>query len=868
MTEVPKDADAVVIGAGIVGCSLIYHLAFEKGWRNLVIIDKGQIPTDIGSTGHASDFIFNTGVNEYTLWSTHYSREFFGSLGNFERPGGLELAEKDDFARVEELKRKKTGDQAFGTGEMRIVSAKEAAEIHPYLDSSALECGLYDPNAGLVVPRSVQVAGNLVQKAEEAGAVQKFPGTPVTNIEIEDGRVRGVHTPKGFIRTPVVASAMGMWGPLLDDIAGVEVPLMPIEHPLLFFGPVEELKGPEHKGKYIVYPLLRVQSAAAYARDTGAFAPGGEHGMFELGYYEMHKPRLVHADNIAEEPEGRFSPSMHKIYRPEQGEDAGSMEEAALNTAEPAIEAISNVFPGFLNLGLNAKGSFNGLLSVTPDGGSLLGEFPNVHGLWSFHAVWIKEGPGVGKVGADLINGDTPPVDIHGADINRFYPVNKKPENVEGRSYEIAQKIYGVVHDREPFESGREQRYSPMYAREKEFGGFFLEAAGWERAHAYKYNEDLLNRYRHLIPERENEWDARHFSEISNAEHLEMSRDVGMVNLTHFAIYDITGPDAEALLEYLSVARVGGEKVPPGKAVYTNFLTREGGILADLTITRLSEKGYRVVCGGDTGHRDLQWISKMRDDFGFNADIEDKTHQLATIGFWGPNAQEVMGRFVEDPDQLSKGNLPFLYSKHINIGKVPAWFLNISYVRERGWEIYLPFDDSALEVWDTLLNAGVRPIGIETYALSRRVENSLRLQDVELKTHYNLYEAGLARPKVKENDFWGKAAYLEQRKRFHQDALLCTLNVDNNVDGNGVPRYFVGHGPIKRPDTGEVLVDGQGRRSYFTTVAFGPSVGKQLMMAYIPFEYAHEGQTFMAEYFGEDFPVAIEKVGYKPVYNP
>src|SRR5699024_5731265 len=192
-------------------------------------------------------------------------------------------------------------------------------------------------------------------------------------------------------------------------------------------------------------------------------------------------------------------------------------------------------------------------------------------------------------------------------DIARFYPIQKTPDYIYSRCAETSQKIYDPpVHSREPYVTGRNLRRSPFYPREVELGAYFMDAAGWERAHGYAANETRLADYMAKVPERKNEWDNRHFWRVSNAEQLAMSDSVGMINLSHFAVYDISGADAESLLEYLSVAKVGANTAI-GKGVYTNFLTQDGGIFTDLTTIRLEQATWRVVCGGDTGHRDLVW---------------------------------------------------------------------------------------------------------------------------------------------------------------------------------------------------------------------------------------------------------------------
>ncbi|MGM0783467.1 MAG: GcvT family protein [Pseudomonadota bacterium] len=848
MAALPQQARAVIIGqGGIVGASVAHHL-IEQGWDDLVGLDKSSIPSDIGSTSHASDFCYMTSHDKMSCYTTTYSQRFYERMGHYQRIGGLEVARVGDDARLAELKRKVASGKAFGTN-VRMISAAEAAERFPLLDRNLIQGAMWDPDAGLVVPRSQQVAGELVERAVASGSLKAFADTPALSIDVRNGRIHGVETAKGYIATSVVIVTSGIWGPIPAAMGGAALPLMPVEHPLLFFGPFDTFAG---TGLEIGYPLLRDQGNSAYLRDTGD-PSSTEGGQLEWGYYEAHSPRLVPPQEILERHQARLSPSMRDLE---------------LDQVMDAFERAIELTPALGELGWDEKHSFNGLLSVTNDGGSLVGESPETRGLWFCEAVWVKDGPGMGKVLADWLTRGKPELDPHGIDIARFYPVQKTPDYVYGRCQEIARKIYDPpVHPREPFESGRNLRRSPFWPRERELGGHFMEAAGWERAHGYAANEPLLERYAERIPERHDEWDGRHFWRVSNAEHLALSDDVGMINLSHFAIYDVSGPDAEALLEYLSVAKVGGD-TPTGKGVYTHFLDEWGGVHGDLTIVRLGNDRYRVICGGDTGHRDLVWMTRMAEARGLEGlHVEDRTDSLATLGLWGPNARRTLQAVADAPEELDDERFPFATAREIRVRGLPVWAFRISYVGEQGWELYVPFS-YGLALWDLLHEQGVTPVGIETYANSRRLEKSLRLQNVDLLTEYNLYEAGLARPKVKAADFHGKAAYLAQRERDRQPAYLCTLVMEENRDAAGTPRFPVGHAPILDPASGDVLIDSVGRRSYVTSIAYGPSVERVIALGYLPEEHAQEGNALIMEYFSEHYPLRVAAVGYRPLYDP
>ena len=854
-SKFPSEAEVVIVGVGgIVGSMLAYWLA-ELGQKNIVGLEKSTIiPSDIASTAHASDFVYNTTHDKLGCWTTAYSRKFYEDNGFFLKKGGLEICRVGDDERWEELKRKVASGKAFGTN-VSLISAAEAVEKFPLLEEDSMIGAMWDPDAGLVVPRSQEVVNFAVESAKEKGALKTFTNTPATDFEIEDGKIIGVKTDKGTIKTNKVVIASGIWGPLMGDKAGVGVPLMPVEHPLLFFGPYEEIQDTE---EMLVYPLLRDQGNSAYVRDTGKF----HGGMLEWGYYEDKNPRLVDPEDIGNPDKTMLSDSMRYL----------ELEEIA----EPLEKAFETT-PILSELGWDEKSSFNGLLSVTADAGSLIGESPEVRGFWLCEAVWVKDGPGCARLCAEaMVNGKTQ-VDMHSFDISRFYPHQKEKEFVKTRAFENSQTIYTpAVHPREPYITQREMFVSPFYEREKELGGHFEnEVAGWERALAYISNREKLDKYIKEVPLRENEWDARHVPyDVANAEHLAMSDSVGMINLSHFPIMDIKGPDAERMLEYLSVAKVGGN-TPEGTVIYTNFLDEDGGVHADLTISRLGNDSYRVVTGGADGNRDWVTLRNYRDDNGLNADINIRTHDIATLGLWGPKAVEALGNFI-DPNEIDIKNFPFVSAKNLILNlsggkKVHVWAVRISYVGESGWEIYFNNNkDDGLALYDSLLEVGVVPVGIETYANSRRLEKSFRLQGADLETEYTAIEAAIQRPLVKEADFHGKAAHLAQREE-DPCAILCTMTLDD-LNVSGKTRYPVGISPIIDPATGEVPIDSKGRRAYTTGMSYCPSLKKFVVMGYLPKEIAIQGKSLLIEYFNEDgdglYPITVQIVGKGSLYDP
>ncbi|MEO9529453.1 MAG: FAD-dependent oxidoreductase, partial [Roseibium sp.] len=789
---------------------------------------------------------YTTSHDYLSVWTTQYSIDFFERMGHYARVGGLEVARTGDDAWMEEIKRKVTSGKAFGTN-VRLVSPAEIKEKFPLIEEDMVQGGMWDPDAGLVIPRSQTVAGKLVDDGEKTGKLKAFANTPALSLIVEDGHIKGVKTHRGTIMADHVIVCAGLWGRLIADMVGEDLPVMPVDHPLTFFGPYNEFEG---TGKEIGYPLLRDQGNSAYMRDTGD-PKTAEGGQIEWGYYEPDQPRMCHPRDLLEKDQARLSPSQRDLEM-----------EQVIEPLERAME----LTPILGEIGYNESHSFNGLLQVSAAGGPSCGESQKVRGLWYCVAIWVKDGPGYGKLIADWITDGRTEIDHASIDYSRFYGHQLTEDFIENRCTEAAQKIYfPAIHPREPYASSRGVKRSPFYEREVELGGYFMELGGWERAHGYAANEHLLEKYGDKVPVRENEWDSRHFWRVSNAEQLALSEDCGLINLSHFYMFDVEGPDHVALLEWLCAARIGGD-ANIGKGIYTHFLDDEGNVRADLTVFRMEDR-CRIVDGADAGPRDLHYVRRVAEDKGFNVTVTDVSETFTTIGIWGPNARDNLKKVVADPAALEPHNFPFAAIRQIEIAGKPVSALRLSYVGEQGWELHMKYEDG-LAVWDALRALGIMAVGVETYANSRRLEKSLRLQNADLLTQYNLYEADLARPKVKEADFRGKEKHLEYRSRDKQPAMLCTLVMSENTDASGVRRYPVGALPVMDPDTGKTLVDSLGRISYTTSVAFGPTIGSNIALAYLPQDYCQVGRKLNVEYFSETYPVEVAGVGYAPLYDP
>jgi glycine cleavage system aminomethyltransferase T len=504
---------------------------------------------------------------------------------------------------------------------------------------------------------------------------------------------------------------------------------------------------------------------------------------------------------------------------------------------DPQLEDALELFPEIVgDESVGVKLAINGLLSLTPDGNPIVGETPEVKNLWSAAAIWIKEAPGIARTVAEWMTDGKPQIDPHGIDVARFYDTQRTQTNINARSADGYNKTYGIVHPSEQWASNRNVRLSPINAREKELGAVFFETAGWERPFWYASNQELLDEFGDRVMPRAAEWESRWWSPIINAEHLAMRDRVGMVDLSAFAIFGIRGRGALSYLQRVAVAQMD---VPVGRVVYTPLLNEAGGIKADLTIMRTGVDSFMVVTGGGSGMTDKKWFADNLPEDG-SVQLYDSTSTYCTVGVWGPRARDLVGSVTDD--DVSNQGFPFATCRQISIGPVRALASRISYVGELGWEIYVPMEQGA-RLWDELWEAGqehgVVPVGIGAYANTGRLEKSYRAHGNELDLEHDLVESGMARQTVKEDAFIGRDAYMRQRSE-NKTRVLCTLTLDDATSSNGIKRYMLGREPILTPE-GEPVVDPRGRRSYVTSAGAAPSVGKHVLMAYLPPDRAEQG---------------------------
>jgi glycine cleavage system aminomethyltransferase T/glycine/D-amino acid oxidase-like deaminating enzyme len=816
----------VVIGAGIVGNSVVHHLA-ELGWKDIVQTDKGPLPNPGGSTGHASNFIFPVDHNKEMAHLTMDSQRQYEEMGVQVYSGGIEVARTE--ARMEELRRRMTSARAWGV-ESYMLSPAEIKEKVPFINEEILLGGFYTPSVSVV--DSLQAGTLMRQSAMDKGALTVSPNTEVVDIETENGRVKAVVTDRGRIEADYVVVACGVWSPRIARMAGATIPLTPAVHQMIDVGPLEVL---QETGNEIGYPIVRDMDTFCYERQTA--------GSMEVGSY-AHRPIFHHPDTIPSIEEARLSPTELPLTQDDFDPQL-----------EQAIELMPMLGDAEMRYGIN------GLLSLTPDAMPLVGE-TEVRNLWSCAAIWIKEGPGTGRALAEWMTQGYPEIDPHASDVARFYDYQRTETHVLARCAEHFNKTYGIVHPREQWESERGLRTSPFHPATQALGAVYFEAGGWERPHWYETNAALVEKYG--IEDRPHEWDARWWSPIQNAEHLAMREGVGMIDVTAFAIFDVTGP---GVVEYIERMTVNKCDVPIGRAVYTPLLTAEGGFKADLTVMRIADDHFRIISGGFDGPRDQHWFTKHLPEDG-SVHFEDNTSKICTVGVWGPRAHDLMSRVTSD--DISAEALPYGRTRAVNIGSIPARLFRISYVGEFGYEVYTTMQHG-FALWNRLWAAGqdlgVVPVGAGVYGTTGRLEKGYRLMGAELESEYNPVEAGLDRPRVKQADFIGKEAYLKAREE-EPAAILCTLTMEDHTSSDGTLRYpSGGNEPILTPD-GERIVDAKGRVSRVTSAGAGPSVGKYLLMAYLPPEHAVAGNDLQVMYMNETYPVKVAVAGSTPLFDP
>ncbi|MDJ0595992.1 MAG: FAD-dependent oxidoreductase [Pleurocapsa sp. MO_226.B13] len=801
-----NEAKLVIIGAGIVGCSTAYHLA-KLGWRDIVVIDRGSLFATGGSTSHAPGLVFQTNSSKTMTQLAKYTVELYSQLETeegsaFYGVGSLEVAYTKE--RWQELKRKLGWAKAWGLESASLLTPAQAKEKIPLLDESKILGAYCVPTDGIA--KALRAAEALANFAIESGAAKFYGDTQVLDIEVEQGQVKSVVTNKGTITSDKIVVCAGIWGPLIGEMVGEVIPLVPVQHQYVKTSPLAELTGETNE---VVHPILRHQDKSMYFRQ--------HFDCYGIGSYQ-HEPLLVDPKDILSHKEAPMMPSVKEFTEKHFAK---------------AWESTKELLPSLAETELPYK--INGMMSFTPDGFPVIGESSQVKGFWVAEAVWVTHGGGVGKMVAELMTTGIPSLDLHECDINRFPKVAQSHQYVWASAAQQYREVYDIIHPLAQQTHSRQLRLSPFYPRLQELGAVFFTSAGWERPQWFESNAKLLEKY--SIPQREG-WLAQNWSPIQGAEHLATRQGVALYDLTPFTKLEVTGEKAAAYLQYLCANQVN---TTTGKVTYTSMLDANGGIMCDLTITCLGQDKFWVVTGGAVGGHDLAWMTLHlpEDD---SVKIADVSSSYCCLGLWGPLAPKVLSE-VTNADVSNEG---FFTARQIYLGAIPALAVRVSYVGELGWEIYVP-TESGLKVWDLLWEAG-QPYGIIAAGggafESLRLEKGYLLWGADIHTEYDPYEAGLGfAVKPDKGDFIGREALLEREK--YPSRKLCYLTLE---DPNLV---VMGKEPVL---SGEKIL------GYVTSAGYGYSLGKCIVYAYLPLNYTKPGTTVEIEYFGDRYWVTVTEI--------
>ena len=812
-TTIPNHARAVIIGAGIVGCSVAYHLT-KLGWRDIVVVEQGPLFETGGSTSHAPGLVFQINPSKTMTDFAKYTVDLWTRLELDGEPcaktvGSMEVAWTPE--RLADLKRKAGYGMSWGV-DAHLISPDEARDRIPMLSDRILGA-IYVPSD--IHTKATRPAEAMAREAERNGATF-YGGVKVTGFGIADGRITAVHTTHGDIKTDLVVAATGIWAPKVGGMAGVPIPLSPMQHLYAVTTPLPELAGETEE---IAQPLLRHQDKSVYFRQVGQ--------SYGIGSYR-HEPLLMDADDIPDH-ESSSDPPAEMPFTPSH--------------FETAMSAAGDLLPGLRGVGLTRK--FNGVFSFTTDGFPVLGESPQVQGFWSAQAVWITHAGGVGKAVAEWIVNGEPTTDLRESDIRRFHPHALSRPYVRARAAQQYREVYDIIHPRQQMANPRNLRLTPFYTRQKELGGVFFENAGWERPQWYDSNEGLLDSL-DVTGESRTGWEAREWSPTVSAEHVATRERVAMFDLTPFAKFEVAGPGSLDALQRLSTNQMNK---PVGTITYTSMLTPSGGIKCDLTVTRLADDRFMVVTGGAMGLHDLAWIQAHLPDDG-SVKVTDVSSGRCCIGLWGPRARDLLSRVCDD--DVTDDGFPYMTAKPITIAEVPSLALRISYVGELGWEIYASAEQG-LRLWDVLWEAG-QPLGVIAAGGgafdSLRLEKGYRLWGNDIHTEYNPYEAGIGfAVRMRKGNFIGRDELREIRAQ-GPTRRLCCMTLD---DPNAV---VMGKEPI---------MDGNRVLGYVTSANYGHSIGRGIVYGYLPMSHTEVGTSVDVLYFGERLQATVAK---EPLYDP
>jgi glycine cleavage system aminomethyltransferase T/glycine/D-amino acid oxidase-like deaminating enzyme len=825
-STIPESAETVVVGAGCVGCSAAYHLS-RLGREDVVVVDRGPLFETGGSTSHAPGLVFQTAGGKLMSKMAAYTRDLYADFGDFRTCGGIEVATTED--RWDYLKRKREWGRSWGVEGGELVSPETVKEYVPQVDEEEILGGYYVPSDGKA--DAVSASETMANRARDRGA-EFYGDTTVTGLDVEGGEIRAVETDRGRIEAGEVLVAANIWGPLFGEMVGEEIPLSPCAHQYLVSDELPELSGAERE---IEQPLLRDQDHSLYFRQHG--------DAYGVGSYN-HEPLLVEPGDI---------------YGPEKLDDLG-LEYPSLRefTAEhfyenthpdhdrSAYDAATDLVPSLADA--EWESTMNGMFCFTTDGMPILGESEAVDGLWWSLAIWVTQSGGAGNVVAEWMENGVPRldgelVDVTDAHVSRFQGHAGSREYVRDRAAQQYREVYQLVHPREQPRGHRGLRRSPYYPRQEELGAEFYDGDGWESAQWYGANESLVETYD--VPDRP-DWLSRNWSKAHGAEHRAVRDRVGLYDLTSFTPIEVTGPGAAAFLQGLLANDVD---VSPGRVTYTPMLNEAGGILADLTVSRLADDRFLILTGGGrSGTEQVRWIREHAPDDG-SVSVRDRTSGLCGLGVWGPRARETLSGIVET--DLSHDAFSYFGVEETHAGGVPVTMLRVSYVGELGWELYAPTEYGA-KLWDLVWEAGeehgVLPMG-DAALNSMSMEKGFRLWGTDITPEYDPYEANIGFAVDLDTEFVGRDALVKARDE-GIDRRLVPLTLDE-------PGAVVAAGsPVVRD--GNVI-------AYVNRADYGYSVDAGIAYGYLPVDDAEPGRTVDVEYEGRAYGATVRD---EPLFDP
>jgi glycine cleavage system aminomethyltransferase T/glycine/D-amino acid oxidase-like deaminating enzyme len=711
--SLPAHARVVVIGGGIAGCSVAYHLT-KLGWRDVLLLERREI--SCGTTWHAAGLVGQLRATQNLTRLAKYGADLYerleaetGQATGFRRPGSVSLARNAE--RMHELKRLASMARCFDV-EVEVITPSEAGRRWPLMRTDDLVGALWLPRDGRTNPIDTTLA--LARGARQGGAAI-LENTAVTAIRVENGRVAGVSTAAGDVTCEFVVNCAGMWAREIGRMADVTVPLHASEH---FYIVTEPMAGVRPD-----LPVLRDTDGYIYVREEVG-------GLLMGGFEPMAKPWGM----------GGIPADFAFSLLPEDWEHFQVLMEQGIHRI-PALETAP------------IRRHVNGPESFTPDGRYLLGEAPECRGFFvaaGFNSIGIASGAGAGRAVAEWIVGGEPPMDLWDVDIRRVAPFQANPRYLRDRTVEMVGALYALHWPYLQPATARGVRTSALHDRLARRGACFGVVMGWERANWYAT--------RGVEPVYRYSYGRQNWFACSAEEHRAVREAVGLFDQSSFCKLRLEGPDALAVLQRLCANDVD---VPSGRLVYTQMLNARGGIEADLTVTRLSAQAFFIVTGAAAATHNTHWIA--RHIGAARAVLTDVTSGQAVLGVMGPRSRELLARLT-DAD-LSNVAFPFLTSREIWLGSAPVRASRVTYVGELGWELYVP-TELAAGVYDSVVAAGedleLRHAGYHAMD-SLRIEKAYRSWGHDVGGEDTPFEAGL-----------GFAVRLDKRASFTgRDALLA-----------------------------------------------------------------------------------------------